>query len=253
MATVKKTTTDEVEAALPKSLEEEIAYLDILEMKRREGEYRRGEEMRLALSEPFPAEVERVLRKGGAELTYIPVSEVIARLNKVLGIGGWGYEIIKCERDASDPDFVLAHVRLVVYSWSDSFGRLVRDGFGGQKVKRTKQGEIVDLGDEFKGAVSDALKKAAQSLGVGLYLARTEEALEALESPPVPQVDPKVAELWDNFVSFSKALTVEQKQELNKFWETYGKGKPKPTKTTANEADMTALIEECIRLSFAGE
>ena len=30
-----------------------------------------------------------------------------------------------------------------------------------------------------KGAVSDALKKAAQTLGVGLYLARSEDAMYA--------------------------------------------------------------------------
>ena len=39
-----------------------------------------------ALSEPFPSEVEKQLKKGGASLTYIPVSEVITRLNKVLGV-----------------------------------------------------------------------------------------------------------------------------------------------------------------------
>jgi hypothetical protein len=54
---------------------------------------------------------------------------------------------------------------------------VTKDGFGGQKIKRTKAGEIVDLGDEFKGAFSDALKKAAQQFGVALYLARSDEAL----------------------------------------------------------------------------
>ena len=49
-----------------------------------------------SLSEPFPSEVEKQLKKGGASLTYIPVSEVITRLNKVLGVDMWSYEIIKC-------------------------------------------------------------------------------------------------------------------------------------------------------------
>jgi hypothetical protein len=51
-------------------------------------------------------------------------------------------------------------------------GDITRDGVGGQTIKRKRDGGIVDLGDEYKGAVSDALKKAAQSFGVGLYLAR---------------------------------------------------------------------------------
>ena len=122
-------------------------------------------ELSTALSAPFPKEVERQLDKGGTSLTYIPVSEVIVRLNDVFGSLGWSYTLVKCERDVLDPDFLVAHVSMTV-------GDITRDGVGGQKIKRTRAGEILDLGDEYKGAVSDALKKAAQSFGVGLYLAR---------------------------------------------------------------------------------
>jgi recombination DNA repair RAD52 pathway protein len=220
---------------------------------------RRQEELRIkaiagrndiqaSLNEPFPKEVERQLKKGGTSLTYIPVSEVISRLNKVLGFDGWAYEIIKCERDALDPEFIVAHVRLSVLS-KDDFTNVVKDGFGGQKIKRTKAGDIVDLGDEFKGAVSDALKKAAQALGVGLYLARSEEAME-IESVTEPTIDPVVEELWTNFVSVSKSLTPEHKTRLGTFWEKYSNGRPKPTKATASQEDLTALLEHCLVLSF---
>lgn len=136
--------------------------------------------MLVALSEPFDSSVERQLKKGGTSLTYIPVSEVISRLNRVLGVDMWSYEIISCARDALDPDFVVAHVRLTATFVPTNEApaiKIVKDGIGGQKIKRTKNGDIVDLGDEMKGAVSDALKKAAQHLGVGLYLARSEEAM----------------------------------------------------------------------------
>jgi recombination DNA repair RAD52 pathway protein len=220
---------------------------------------RRQEELRIkaiagrndiqaSLNEPFPKEVERQLKKGGTSLTYIPVSEVISRLNKVLGFDGWAYEIIKCERDALDPEFIVAHVRLSVLS-KDDFTNVVKDGFGGQKIKRTKAGDIVDLGDEFKGAVSDALKKAAQALGVGLYLARSEEAME-IESFTEPTIDPVIEELWTNFVSVSKSLTPEHKTRLGTFWEKYSNGRPKPTKATASQEDLTALLEHCLVLSF---
>jgi recombination DNA repair RAD52 pathway protein len=220
---------------------------------------RRQEELRIkaiagrndiqaSLNEPFPKEVERQLKKGGTSLTYIPVSEVISRLNKVLGFDGWAYEIIKCERDALDPEFIVAHVRLSVLS-KDDFTNVVKDGFGGQKIKRTKAGDIVDLGDEFKGAVSDALKKAAQALGVGLYLARSEEAME-IEAVAEPTIDPVIEELWTNFVSVSKSLTPEHKTRLGTFWEKYSNGRPKPTKATASQEDLTALLEHCLVLSF---
>jgi hypothetical protein len=208
-------------------------------------------EMQNELNEQFPKEVERQLKKGGASLTYIPVSEVITRLNKVLGFEGWSYEIIKCERDAIDPDFIVAHVRLVVHSLNeDSFMTTTKDGFGGQKIKRTKNGDIVDLGDEMKGAVSDALKKAAQALGVGLYLARSEEAME-IEAEA--SIDPLIESMWTQFVELSKGLTADGKKTLNDFWVTYAGSRPKPTKNTATKDDLDALTGECLRISMDAE
>jgi hypothetical protein len=200
-----------------------------------------------ALYEPFPKEVERTLSKSGTRLTYIPVSEVITRLNKVLGLESWSYEILSCLRDSLDPDFVVAHVRLD----AKINGELVsRDGIGGQKIKRTKQGEIVDLGDEFKGAVSDALKKAAQSLGVGLYLARTEEALMMDEAEQAPVVNEEIVKLWTNFLSLSKSLSEDKRKKLSEFWLVWAEGAPKPTLETATFEDLEALIAEATRLKF---
>ena len=201
------------------------------------------------LNEAFPKEVERQLKKGGTSLTYIPVSEVISRLNKVLGFDGWAYEIIKCERDALDPEFIVAHVRLSVLSKGE-FNNVVKDGFGGQKIKRTKAGDIVDLGDEFKGAVSDALKKAAQALGVGLYLARSEEAMEIEVEA---SVDPIIELMWTQFVELSKGLGADGKKTLNDFWVTYAGSRPKPTKNTATKDDLDALTGECLRISMDAE
>lgn len=127
------------------------------------------------LAEPFPDEAHKTMDKGGSTLTYIPVSEVISRLNNVLGVTGW--EIVETSqgRDALDPDWVIAKCTLR----AEIDGKLTqRIGSGGQKVKTMRNGGgPVDLGDEFKGADSDAFKKAAQGLGVGLYLARDEEMI----------------------------------------------------------------------------
>jgi len=199
------------------------------------------------LSEPFPREVERQLKKGGASLTYIPVSEVITRLNKVIGIGNWSSEILMCERDKTDNDFIVAHVRLVV---SIDGSTVTKDGFGGQKIKRTKTGEIVDLGDEFKGAVSDALKKAAQQLGVGLYLARSDEALAIEEEESRPPVNEEVIRLWTTFLTHTKEMNAEQKNELGEAWSAWSDGSPKPTLDTATTEDLDFLIAECVRISM---
>lgn len=143
------------------------------------------------LNDPFPKELLRSTSKGGANLTYIPVSEVIARLNDVLGVDGWSYQIMdrwtSGERGGY-PVWMMAHVRLTVYDSKRMGPSVDRDGIGGQQVKCKKNSdEPVDIGDEWKGAVSDALKKAAQAFGVGLELARTEEALAA--TAPAPPLD----------------------------------------------------------------
>jgi hypothetical protein len=204
------------------------------------------------LSEPFPREMERQLKKGGTSLTYIPVSEVITRLNKVLGVTKWSFEIISCGRDALDPEYIVAHVRITLYL-DEGYGMIARDGFGGQKIKRTKAGEIVDLGDEMKGAVSDALKKAAQTFGVGLYLARSEEAMleeyaAEREQRAQDSINPEVSALWNDFVTTSKTLDAEQKSQLNEFWNEYSGGAAKPTKATASVDDLHALIEKALKI-----
>jgi hypothetical protein len=141
---------------------------------------------------------------------------------------------------------------------NDKFGYVTRDGIGGQTIKRKKDGTIVDLGDEFKGAVSDALKKAAQALGVGLYLARSEEAmseeyLSEREQQIQEAVDPEVASLWEDFVTTLKMLSTEQKTEINTFWVEHSGGRPKPTKTTATADDLHALLQCAFKLAMTVE
>jgi recombination DNA repair RAD52 pathway protein len=195
------------------------------------------------LTEPFHPEVERTITKSGTSLTYIPVSEVINRMNKVLGVDKWSMTVIKCERDAIDPDFVVAHVRLEYVSGDGA--NIIRDGIGGQKIKRTKQG-----------AISDALKKAAQTLGVGLYLARTDDAIEieqVMEATAEVEAAPKAEPTpWDQFVSLSKSLNKEQKEELRASWSAFSGGKPTPTKETAKAEEIEFLTVEATRIMFGG-
>jgi hypothetical protein len=225
------------------------------------------------LAEPFPAEMERTLTKSGVALTYIPVSEAINRMNRVVGVDSWSSEIISCQRDPMDPDFVIAQVRVTVnFRGSHGLfgsGPVVKDGIGGQKIKRNKRDEIVDLGDEFKGAVSDALKKALQQFGVGLYLARDVDAIEmdevmyADESPrqveapkPVvhtaPASTPDVADAYERFKEIRDRMDDAQRQQLRDWWKAFSGGRdvPRPSEFTKHELD--ALIVEALRIQFDG-
>lgn len=201
------------------------------------------------LEAEFPEAVLKTVQKGSANLLYIPVAEVIQRMNNVLGVENWSTQVINVWRDQIDTAYVVAHVRLTALI--DGKG-VVRDGFGGVKIKMSGKGGPVDLGDEYKGAVSDALKKACQTLGVGLYLARSEEAIYADEE--TPQVDPETEQLFDNLKGHSRKLDDAGKQALNEFWNNYGKGKPKPRNPAeADKNDLKALIAEAIRLDMGGE
>lgn len=198
-----------------------------------------------SLSEPFPQEMERTLNKGGASLTYIPVSEVINRMNKVLGVESWSFSINKWEQIGTS---IVAHV--VVHANINGV-TVSRDGVGGQKIKMNKQGEPVDIGDEVKGAVSDALKKAVQTLGVGLYLARSEDAMEIEQVMDAPAPTSAEVENFSKLVGITKTFSDEQKQTLNQRWVSIAGDTPKPRKAGDVSADLLEkLLTEAVSVSF---
>jgi len=122
------------------------------------------------LEEEFPESVIKVLPKAGRKLSYVPVAEVITRLNRVLGVGGWSYHTVNLSRDSENPSWVIAEVEIQASVDDET---TMRTGVGGYDT--ASRG--MDVADGYKSAVSEALKKAAQSLGVGLHLSRTEEAI----------------------------------------------------------------------------
>lgn len=125
-----------------------------------------------------PFRVTKELSKGGRTFTYIPGPEVIERLNACLGYGGWSYEVLDAfHYPADDPRYVVAKGRLTALD-----ATYVQ--FGGQSVNRTKADAIIDLADDYKGAASDAMKKCAQHIGVGLYLALDRAPTKAVLGDP---------------------------------------------------------------------
>ena len=64
---------------------------------------------------------------------------------------------------------------------------VVRQQFGSQKLRRSRStGVPLDLGFDLKGASTDAMKKCASLLGVGLYLSRKEPPRSANGRAVVP-------------------------------------------------------------------
>ena len=205
-----------------------------------------------ALAQPFPKEVEKQLKKGGTALTYIPISEVINRMNRVVGLANWDTEVVSVGRDTVDPEYVVAHVVVTARINGET---TVKAGFGGTKLKRTRNGEIVDLGDDYKGAVSDAIKKAVQQLGVGLYLARADEALRMDEELYAPQ-DPErieIVELWSAFMDHMKTMDAEGKAHIADFWSSAYEGEPKPHADTVTKEQVEDLLAQVMAYKFEAE
>lgn len=110
---------------------------------------------------------------GGLVLDYLTGEQVTSRLNDVLGYDRWTFEVTEHGFNAeADELWVLG--KLLVYSGD---GRVVsRQQFGSNKIKRARStGTPLDLGFDLKAAATDALKKCASLIGVGLYLYSKEE------------------------------------------------------------------------------
>jgi recombination DNA repair RAD52 pathway protein len=113
------------------------------------------------LEKPFEKEQIRQ-RKGnfGDTIDYVEAHAVIQRLNDAFE-GQWSFEVLSQENNGS---------QVMV------LGKLTADGvsktqFGCSTITtNSKTGEVVSLGDDWKAATSDALKKSASLYGIGLHL-----------------------------------------------------------------------------------
>jgi len=116
------------------------------------------------LTAPF----DRTYERNG--FTYVTMEQVTSRLNDALGVGGWSF-LIKEHGYSSQSDSYWALGRLEAIIDGVT---VVREQFGAQALNRFRtndgKGKIVDVGNDMKGAATDAFKKCAAAIGVGLYL-----------------------------------------------------------------------------------
>lgn len=183
------------------------------------------------LSKPFPQDVLGTVKKGGASLTYVPVAEVIARLNLVLGTENWSETFSHTARDPENPDWIISEVML---SATINGVTSTKVGYGGAKIKvyssgkGANAGQPTDLGDDYKSAHSDAFKKAAQQFGIGLELARDESALDREEharrmmsleadAEGKPLADPEVIEAIRAGID---GLDVDARKKFSGWWKS---------------------------------
>src|SRR3712207_1399804 len=104
-------------------------------------------------------------------MTNPPDGQPVRRNNGVPGSAGGSFRVLEHGINV-EADEVWALGELV----ADFDGRTVtRQQFGSQKIKRSRaSGAPLDIGFDLKGATTDALKKCASLIGVGLYLSKKE-------------------------------------------------------------------------------
>jgi hypothetical protein len=122
-----------------------------------------------ALAAPFESTFRD--QRGGIDLEYITGEQCVSRLNQVLGPLGWSFLVREHGVNAeADEIWALGELTLNVGDQT-----AVRQQFGSQKIRRNRAtGTPVDIGFDSKAAATDALKKCASLVGVGLYLSRKE-------------------------------------------------------------------------------
>jgi hypothetical protein len=114
------------------------------------------------LEQPFgPEQIKQREGNFGKMLDYIEGHAVIQRLNDAFD-GEWSFTMTKYE--------IMKETDEVIVIGQLNAGGIVKSQFGSSRITRAKEtGDIISLADDLKAAATDALKKAATLLGVGLH------------------------------------------------------------------------------------
>lgn len=109
-----------------------------------------------------PEQIKQREGNFGKMLDYVEAHNVIQRLNDAFD-ARWSFEIDEHKiMEQTDEVVVLGKLR------ADD---VTKSQFGSSRIARNRQnGEMVSLADDLKAAATDALKKCATLLGVGLHL-----------------------------------------------------------------------------------
>ena len=115
------------------------------------------------LEAPFPPDAIKT-RPGayGGSLSYLEGHTIVQRLNEAFD-GQWSFEVVTHQ--------ILDDEVLVLGKLKSEVAGVVKMAFGSSRITRDdRTGKPIALGDDLKAGATDALKKAATLLGVGLSL-----------------------------------------------------------------------------------
>lgn len=193
-----------------------------------------GEKQRLFVQTLDEAQVDFLLQRtpkseikmrqgrGGLQFAYVEHGYVTERLNLVFGFN-WDFEIM--DKQILD-DEVIVEAKLTVRTPRGQ--TIVKTQFGGAEIKRhasgPKMGRPLSIADDYKAAGSDALKKCASLLGIGLDLygrdRPDEEATQAEQKQPAPREQQRPSDAAPRVTPINAAVdglcTNAQAQEIKR-------------------------------------
>jgi hypothetical protein len=130
--------------------------------------------------------------RGGLQFSYVEHGYVTERLNLVFGFN-WDFEVT--DKQILE-DEVIVEARLTVRTPGGQ--TIVKTQFGGAEIKRhasgAKNGRPLSIADDYKAAASDALKKCASLLGIGLDLYGRDRPYDLEEPQPAQAPRPPAKE-----------------------------------------------------------
>jgi hypothetical protein len=115
------------------------------------------------LEKPFdPEQIKQREGSFGKMLDYIEGHSVIQRLNDAFD-AKWSFEIARFDM-LEDKDEIIVLGKLTANG-------IVKSQFGSSRITKAREtGEVISLADDLKAAATDAIKKCATLMGVGLHL-----------------------------------------------------------------------------------
>jgi hypothetical protein len=195
-----------------------------------------------ALQAPIPAEALKSLRGRGISLTTIDNYYVIERLNEVLGVGGWSWDVEAVDVCSFQvivkgtltipPQTPNTKPTTISQYGGASYQPGKKEGFDGTDIR------TVDKGDLYKGAATNSLSKVSSYLGIGgeIYGMKYKSKQKNSNSSSSPQTSSPQAKkdnrkqvlIDDKFTEDRvKNLVVLVKKENSGKAILYGKGKNK--------------------------
>ncbi len=149
--------------------------------------------------------------KGGGEWSYVSGGYIKKVLNFMFGFD-WDFQVLNFDMNL-DAKQAIVHGRLTVRTNGQA---IIKEQFGRADIKFRKNSEQpLDLGNDMKGATTDALKKCASELGIAadVYAPHEFKEIDVVDNEEEKHLESKFNEVIEALESYQGEDKEEIRQE----------------------------------------